>query len=120
MALETFPTEDMYLPDVGGVTEEMKPKVNTAGFGDGYVQRGPDGINSIEDSAQLRWSTLPRVNAVFLIDFFRRHKGSVAFYWTPPELNAVQGKYIANTFNRGFSHVNHRQVTATFLKVNDV
>ena len=45
-------------PDLGGVDEAITPRINAAGFGDGYSQRGADGLNSSDRELTVNWTIL--------------------------------------------------------------
>lgn len=56
----------------------------SAQFGDGYKQETGDGINTETQSWPL--SFVGRKDEILPIrDFFRRQRGFMPFYWTPPD-----------------------------------
>jgi phage-related protein len=66
---------------------EGKFNQRKAQFGDGYVQRSPDGINVHLQSWALSWVGGPgsgfRYNPLDIRDFLAAHVGQT-FLWTPP------------------------------------
>lgn len=78
MALETFswPTQNGSSPDI-------KYRVRTAQFGDGYKQEVGDGPNNKEDSYPIVF-TGSRAKVLEIMAFLDRHAGAKAFLWTTP------------------------------------
>ena len=83
----TFPVET-------GVQGNVKLRVRTVRFGDGYQQDTRDGLNNKEDSWPVTASG-PSAEMQPLIDFLDDHGGDVAFLWTPPR--GVQALYKCKT-----------------------
>lgn len=52
-------------------------------FGDGYEQISSDGINNKQDSYNITVHAHNQ-DVIDIIDFFDRHAGRKAFFWTPP------------------------------------
>lgn len=78
MATETFTWDRQ-----AGASGKIKYRVRTAQFGDGYSQSVADGLNNEVQTWPLTFEgTIEYVTPIR--DFFRRHKGSKSFYWTPP------------------------------------
>lgn len=99
MTIQTFdPMGEVNIgPDNGlGFTE--KPKVNTVSFGDGYIQRTADGINNIPQKADIRFTNVTGAEKDYVLEFFREHKGYIAFLWTFPG-HGTEKKWIATEWN---------------------
>lgn len=64
---------------------QSKPKVslNVAGFGDGYTQASPRGLNHIRQNITLRWGGLTEPQMLELKTFFENHGGYRPFYYKP-------------------------------------
>ncbi|WPH68486.1 tail protein [Stenotrophomonas phage BUCTxx99] len=78
MATETFTWERQ-----AGAQGKISWRVIEAKFGDGYSQTISDGLNVESQTWPLTFEG--GINYVKpIIEFFRRHKGSKSFYWTPP------------------------------------
>lgn len=72
-----------YGPDFDqGVTPTVR--VLETDFGDGYGQTAKDGINSIRDVWDLKWTNLTPTEAGLAYAFLRQMAGATAFLWIPP------------------------------------
>ena len=65
------------------LTLEEEPRVLAARFGDGYEQRQPDGINTIDQQWDLNFEQVDNDIADDIVDFLRARGGWEAFDWTP-------------------------------------
>lgn len=54
-----------------------------AGFGDGYVQRQPDGINALKQNWDFRGTEIDDDAATEMVAFLRARNGAEAFEYTP-------------------------------------
>ncbi|MBU6957201.1 phage tail protein [Pseudomonas sp. CVAP len=78
MALETFTWQIEK-----GAAGEIKQRVRTKQFGDGYGQTVSDGINNKMQSWPISHTgTAVRIKEIMA--FLDRHQGAKAFLWTPP------------------------------------
>ena len=86
MALATFtPVID---PSPGtSVSQEIA--LNKASFGDGYTQAGPQGLNHVRQTVELRWDALTRAQMDALKSFFEGRQGYKPFYYQPPSFAGV-------------------------------
>ncbi|WP_035060615.1 phage tail protein [Andreprevotia chitinilytica] len=79
-----------------GPSGQIKLRVKSARFGDGYQQDVGDGLNNIEQSWPLAFtgdeSYVRPIKA-----FLERHQGYKAFNWTPPL--GTPGRYKVVEFN---------------------
>lgn len=82
MPLTTFNPPVNPTPPSG---RRVKPRVLTAGFGDGYEQRALDGLNPIQEERNETWRHLTETEAQAIESFFDSLQGVSAFKWTPPE-----------------------------------
>jgi phage-related protein len=85
-------------------------KILSAGFGDGYTQEGPDGMNSVREVATLTWSVLLETQADTIYSFLKAHKGSQPFYYALRD--GVTRKWTCKVFSRLWDTPN--TLTATF------
>lgn len=95
-----------------------RPRVLSTRFGDGYEQRGRDGINSDLMSWQLVFQHLPTADATAVEAFLAPLGGVDIFQWTPP--GGAQGNYICRTWTRTMSGPISDTIQATFEEVPDV
>lgn len=66
-----------------GTSVDEEPRVNSVAFGDGYSQRGQDGLNPIAQRWSLAFTDVARTGGDEIIAFFRRHGGWQHFEWWP-------------------------------------
>lgn len=102
-----------WVPDYGLEVQE-KEKVLEAKFGDGYSQRAPDGINSIDQTFRLKFTRSPAVIDA-IRSFLRSKKGSISFTWTPPGDTEI--RVICKEFNRTHQDYGNHVLTCTFERV---
>ena len=104
-----------YVPD-RGFNKQTTPKVNTFQFGDGYAQRTADGINSINTSWSVTFSSRGLIDSAAIIAFFEAAAGVTPFQFTPPD-EATQYNVICPNWSQQYeSHIS-RTITATFNRV---
>ena len=91
--LKTFPWSPLL-----GAKSTCKTKVKKAKFGDGYVQRKPDGINSLSDVYSVSFEY--DIEEIDLIDdFLRQHAGVKAFLYVPSS-NHRKTRVICESWSR--------------------
>lgn len=84
------------LPDIGttpdwGLSQGGQFRVRSVGFGDGYEQRAPDGLNSVRRAWKVKWTLLSREQRNLIYDFLVEKKGVHPFIWeVPTEGETVQ------------------------------
>lgn len=66
-------------------------------FGDGYEQTVPDGLNTLQQNWPLKFDR-SAADITPIKAFLKAHPGT-SFFWTPPDLGAVQGLYKCFSFN---------------------
>lgn len=92
----------------------VAPRVRNARFGDGYMQRTADGINTKPRSWGLRFTgATSRINAIE--SFLDGESGVTSFDWTPPTGDA--GKWICQEWSRSIDDFNNEVLNATFREV---
>lgn len=69
------------------MSKSTAPKVLTAKFGDGYEQRIADGINSINETYSLSFSTRPKADIDDIVLFLDNQKNVSKFLLTIPDTN---------------------------------
>lgn len=63
---------------------QVKPKVDAAAFGDGYVQRIGKGINNAGEVWSLNFSARTTAERDAILAFFESLNGITPFDWTSP------------------------------------
>lgn len=110
---ETF----TWIPDYGSGID-AKADVITAGFGDGYSQRVPNGINWLQKTVNLTFTQeIPVVEEI--IAFFEARAGVEYFLFTPPRESST-GKWVCSTWKRDYTKTRLDRVSATFTRVFDL
>ena len=77
-----MPNTFTYIPTYGA-SEQTKPRVRAANFGDGYEQRVADGINTTKRVWTLTFSK-SAADMATVVAFLANEGGLTAFTWTPP------------------------------------
>ena len=97
-----------------GASEENKPRVKVAVFGDGYQQRVGNGINTIARiwSVQFNRSTSD-IDAISA--FLAARMGVESFIWTPPA--GVAGKWLCPDWTRTIRARNAQSISTTFEEI---
>lgn len=104
-----------YTPDKG-FSKQTTPKVLTMQFGDGYANRIREGINSINTSWSLTFSSRSLTTAAAIISFLETAAGVTYFQWTPPN-ESIEYNVICKEWSEVYeSHIS-RTITATFDRV---
>ena len=101
-----------------GTSESRKPRVLTAGFGDGYVQRTADGRNADLAELNVRFDVLYQSEAETIFQFFRSKGGYIPFKFTLPG-EASPRKWIASEFTRVWDGATIVAVAAVWKEVVD-
>lgn len=99
-----------YAPSYGSALD-TEAKILEASFGDGYVQRAGDGINTMPQIWSLTFENLTSATADAIIAFFRSKGGATNFTWTPPGM--PEAKFVCKKWKRIYPDFS-QTVTATF------
>ena len=70
-----------------GFTRASTPKIHMADFGDGYSQRIADGINNLQQTMNVSFSTRPKAEIDDLVAFFESLGGVTKFQMTIDDTN---------------------------------
>ena len=96
---------DTFTPPVApstDLTAQTTARVNEAGFGDGYVQRTPDGLNSLDQTVSLQWAdTLTKAQVTEIRQFFEAKLGATPFFYQLPDEDAPR-KWVCKTWSRAY------------------
>jgi phage-related protein len=95
------------------------PRVLASEFGDGYIERASDGINSDRAILSLSWENVTTAECDEIFDFFATRKGVTAFIWTPPD-QATAKKWVAKPYKKSKNAAGVWAVTTTFTEVFDL
>lgn len=104
-----------------GFTRDSKPKTHTISFGDGYEQRIADGINNLEQTINVSFSTRPKAEIDDLVAFFESLGGVSKFRFDIEDSNAGSStetiKCVCDTWNQSWAYDDYYSLTATFRRV---
>jgi len=89
-----------------------------ADLGDGYTQRGGDGVNTTKEVWSVQWAALDATTADTLISFFEARQGYINFEWTPFRQSSAK-KFICKTWSESFPGNSLTNVSAEFIQVFD-
>lgn len=99
-----------------GAKVNIKPRVRTTAFGDGYEQRQANGINARADVWDLTFNRRSNDEAQAIMDFLGARAGVEAFDWTPPnESTAI--RVVCREWNKSLERFNFNTVSAQFNRV---
>lgn len=108
--METF----IWAPDKGA-TRAMEPRVLSTGFGDGYSQDSPDGLNHKLEKRSLSFSGRS-VAEMTAIEAFLEARGAVeTFYYTHP--GKTQKKYKCRSWSAQDNDYLVLAISAEFTEV---
>lgn len=98
-----------------GASNEVKPSILKASFGDGYEQRVSNGINNAPRSWGVTFKEPPsEIDSIEA--FLMATKNGDSFEWTPPRGSA--GKWVCDSgWKREVSDPSHDTLTTTFREV---
>jgi len=107
------------LPD-RGLTRQSQPKVLLARFGDGYEQRLPDGINSIQETFNITFNNRTKEEIDDITGYLASLKGASAFSLTIPDSNnsgELTIKVVCDSYAQGYTYDNFYSATAVLRRV---
>jgi phage-related protein len=92
------------------------PNVKQIKFGDGYMQRQAQGMNTTPEAWDLTFSNRTQTEADAIDDFLSAANGIDSFDWTPPN-EADPIKVICSSWQKTFVAAGATTITATFSQV---
>ncbi len=96
---------------------DEEARVAESRFGDGYAQRAPAGLNSLDESWSVNLRAVSRSAGDEIIAFFRTHRGVTPFDWTPP-FTSVSGRWVCKRWTRtALDEADTSDITAVFERV---
>lgn len=99
------------------ITRTITPRILRADFGDGYVQRTSDGINTQKQIWNLEW-TVNSTDANTLLEFFELRNGYDDFTWTPSG-ESTSKNFVCTSWVKSFLTDSVIRISATFEEVFD-
>ena len=97
-------------------TLKRAPKVLEATFGDGYVQRAGDGINSVLETWTIKASGVPVEIAKEIDDFLFARGGWELFQWRAPTPTAIVKNYVCKQWDVSYTDEDEANISATFIE----
>jgi len=101
----------------------MKASTNIlkAKFGDGYSQRGLNGLHPVETSWNLSWSELKLEQIKEIEKYFSSRNGIRSFIWTPIRYEHLAAKrFTAPSWSRGYVGSTHDSFSVAFNQEFDI
>ena len=100
-----------------GFTRQSTPKIHMADFGDGYTQRIADGINNLQQTMQVSFSTRPKAEIDDLVAFFESLGGVNKFEMTIDDTNGAETiKVLCQQWSQTWAFDNFYSLSATFIR----
>jgi phage-related protein len=101
-----------------GFSRTNTPNIHSIKFGDGYEQRIADGINNLEQTMNVSFSTRPKAEIDDIVAFFESLGGVSKFRMTIDDSNGDETiKVVCKTWNQTWAFDNFYSLTATFERV---
>ena len=100
-----------------GFTRQSTPKIHTMDFGDGYTQRIADGINNLQQTMNVSFSTRPKAEIDDLVAFFESLGGVNKFEMTIDDSNGNETiKVLCQQWSQTWAFDNFYSLSATFVR----
>ena len=101
-----------------GFTRQNTPRIHAVTFGDGYEQRIANGINTLDQTMNVSFSTRPKAEIDDIVAFFESLGGVSKFRMTIDDSNGAETiKVVCKTWNQTWAFDNFYSLTATFERV---
>lgn len=94
---------------------ERAPRIRSVKFGDGYEQRGQDGINANPQKWTLSFSGRSTAEGVAIEAFLLAQGGVTSFTWTPP--GGISSNWLCKSWTRTRTSYASDNLTAVFEEV---
>jgi len=99
--------------------QDINPRILKAQFGDGYMQRARDGINTLKETWSLTWTNRGITEGQKLLDFLEHTEGLHKFTWTPPYVSSPI-KVIVDSWGVSYPQMDVLTIQAKFTRVHDL
>lgn len=113
-------TLGVVVPDKGQ-KRNNKPRVFIANFGDGYEQRIANGINSLDQTIDVSFTTRPKADIDDIVAFFESKGGVTNFSFTMSDSNAGGSeetiKVVCDTWDQTWVYDDYYTLNAQFRRV---
>lgn len=103
-----------WIPDQGA-SRTSTPNVNKSAFGEGYVQRSANGINSVAEKWSLSFTIRTKAEVLAMVAMLRAAKGVSNFDFIAPD--GVDAKFTCDSWSDVYYHQGNASLTATFERV---
>lgn len=104
-----------------GLTRNSTPKVLVAKFGDGYEQRLPNGINSIDETFSATFNNRTKEEIDDITGYLASLKGATSFTYTIPDTNEsgneISIKVVCENYSQVYNYGDFYSAMATFRRV---
>jgi len=104
-----------------GLTRNSTPKVLVAKFGDGYEQRLPNGINSIDETFSATFNNRTKEEIDDITGYLASLKGATSFTYTIPDTNGsgneISIKVVCENYSQVYNYGDFYSAMATFRRV---
>ena len=104
-----------------GLTRTSSPKVLVAKFGDGYEQRLPNGINSIDETFNATFNNRTKEEIDAITGYLASLKGATSFTYTIPDTNGSGNKtsikVVCENYSQVYNYGDFYSAMATFRRV---
>lgn len=104
---------DLFWPITYGASATHEPKIKEIVFGNGYVQRASDGINSDLVKFDISFDNRDQDEITAITHFFYNLNGRISFVWIAPPPYASQKLYICKTWTPSMNFKNNYSLKAT-------
>ncbi len=108
------------VPDKG-LTASNTPRVHLASFGDGYEHRIADGINNLQQTFSVSFTTRPKAEIDDIVDFFEGKGAITSFDYALADTNSANNKrtikVVCDSWNQTWAYDNFYSLTANFRRV---
>lgn len=101
-----------------GFSRASTPKIHVVNFGDGYEHRAADGINNLQQSMTIGFTTRPKAEIDDLVAFFESLGGVTKFRMTIDDSNGNETiKVVCKQWNQTWNYDNFYSLSATVERV---
>ena len=115
--MATFPS----IAPTFSATKNSRPNTRTTKFGDGYEQRLPNGINSIDETFNATFNNRTKEEIDDIMGYLASLKGATSFTYTIPDTNGSGNetsiKVVCENYSQVYNYGDFYSAMATFRRV---